>query len=301
MRSNLIDKRIGGIRLVGYSLAGEETVIVAPELNVCFDIGRAPIETIPVDFVCLSHGHMDHAAGIAYYFSQRTFVGNRPGTVLAHTSLVSPIKRILSGWSEVEGHPTPANIVGTNPGDEFSIRRDLLIKAFKVNHSAGALGFAVIESRHKLRPAFADHTGPQLVELKRKGVKIEYESRIPLVAYMGDTALGDWLDQDEVRNSQVAVMECTFFDAEHLHRARQGRHIHVRDLPEAMERLDSRNVVLIHTTRRTSIPAAKRAIREQLTDEQLSRIHLLMERPRRSSGVRRQEPAERKKNGVSPE
>ena len=63
----MIEKDIAGIRLVGTSLAGEESVLAAPEYNVCFDVGRAPREIIPIDTVCVTHGHMDHAAGIAYY------------------------------------------------------------------------------------------------------------------------------------------------------------------------------------------------------------------------------------------
>ena len=61
--------------LAGYSVAGEESVIVAGELDVVFDIGRCPREAMRVNHVLLSHGHMDHAAGIAYYFSQRDFQG----------------------------------------------------------------------------------------------------------------------------------------------------------------------------------------------------------------------------------
>ena len=34
--------QFGPTSLIGYSVAGEETVVQAPELNVCFDIGRAP-------------------------------------------------------------------------------------------------------------------------------------------------------------------------------------------------------------------------------------------------------------------
>ena len=34
-----------------------------------------------IDNLCLTHGHMDHAAGVAYYLSQRHFVGNSPGRV----------------------------------------------------------------------------------------------------------------------------------------------------------------------------------------------------------------------------
>ena len=55
-------RRVGSYAMEAYSLAGEETVVGFPELNVCFDVGRAPREIISIDHLCLSHGHMDHAA-----------------------------------------------------------------------------------------------------------------------------------------------------------------------------------------------------------------------------------------------
>ena len=288
MSGGLVDKRIGGVRLVGHSLAGEETVVAVPELNVCFDVGRAPPEALPIDTLCLSHGHMDHAAGIAYYFSQRAFVGNSAGTVLLHHELVSPLKRILGGWAEMEGHPSPANIIGMGSGDEHTIRRGMTIRAFELNHGRGALGFVLIESRHKLKPELANHIGPQLVELKKKGVQIEYEIRIPLISYLGDTAVGRWLEIDEVARSHLILLECTFFQQDHVHRARQGKHLHVVDLPEVMEKLKNRHVVLTHVTRRTSLAEAKRAVRATLHAADLDRIEFLMDRPRR----RRSGPAE---------
>ncbi len=56
---------VGMYHVVGYSVAGEETVLQVPELNVCFDIGRCPHFALTSDVICISHGHMDHLAGIA--------------------------------------------------------------------------------------------------------------------------------------------------------------------------------------------------------------------------------------------
>ena len=63
--------KLGALHIIGYSVAGEETVVQVPEMDVCFDIGRAPYFALTSNIICLSHGHMDHMAGVAYYLSQR--------------------------------------------------------------------------------------------------------------------------------------------------------------------------------------------------------------------------------------
>ena len=76
---------------------------------------------------------------------------------------------------------------------------------FEVNHGGPSIGYSVIERRHKLKPEYADHSGPQLVALKEQGVEITRELELPLVAFCGDTATGDFLDLDWVRNASVLV------------------------------------------------------------------------------------------------
>jgi ribonuclease Z len=82
---------LGAFHLIGYSVAGEETVIQVPELNVCFDIGRCPYFALTSDIICLSHAHMDHLAGLPYYLSQRHFQGMKGGTILLPRELEKPI------------------------------------------------------------------------------------------------------------------------------------------------------------------------------------------------------------------
>ncbi len=277
----LVQKRVGGIEFVGFSLGGEETVVAVPELNICFDVGRAPREIIPIENVCLSHGHMDHAAGVAYYLSQRTFLGNSPGRIIVDRSLALPIQRLMDVWSDIEGHPSPGQIYGVEHLEDVPIRRGLLIRAFKVNHAAGALGFTLIETRHKLKDEFVGKSGPELVALKKEGIEIEHTVEIPLLTYTGDTAVGRFLDLDFVRQSRVMVMECTFFEREHLHRAKAGRHLHVDDLPGILERLSCEHVMLTHFSRRTDLRSAKRIIERVVGPKQMPRLNILMERPPR--------------------
>ena len=80
---NLAHIQIGDLDIIGYSVGGEETVVAVPQLDVCFDIGKAPDQVISINHVLLTHGHIDHAAGFAYYLSHRQFDGQVPGTIVA--------------------------------------------------------------------------------------------------------------------------------------------------------------------------------------------------------------------------
>jgi len=277
----MMRKIVGGIEIVGTSLAGEESVLIAPEYDVAFDVGRAPRELVSINNVCLTHGHMDHAAGIAYYFSQRGFVGLPPGRVIVHKSLVPPLQKLMEVWREIEGHPSAGHLIGVDALQDVELRRGLLVRPFFVNHGGNALGFSLIETRHKLRAEFADKTGPELVALKRQGVQIEHFVEITLVTYSGDTTLGRYLEHDFVRRSKVALFECTFFERDHISRAKAGRHMFVDDLPKVFEAMPDAEIMLIHVTRRTDLRDAKRALRKVLRPSDLDRATFFMDRPPR--------------------
>lgn len=279
MPTRMVKQKIGSLELSAYSLAGEESVVAVPELNVAFDFGRAPREIVTIDHICLTHGHMDHAAGIGYYFSQRHFLGNAPGCAIMPAALVPAVKNLLRAWAEVEGHPSPAQLVGLLPNQHHSIRRDLIVRGFEVEHAGPCLGFAVIEVRHKLKPEYAGLSGPELVALKCRGLSIQDRVEIPRVTYCGDTAPGPFLDRDDVRNAEILIIECTFLDDDHVHRAKAGNHFHVRDLPAALRGINSPHIVLAHLTRRTPLKQAKAVLRQTLGDDLWPRITLLMDRP----------------------
>lgn len=279
--ARLVTKEVAGLQVAGFSLAGEETVVAAPEYNVCFDVGRAPREIISIDNLCLSHGHMDHAAGVAYYLSQRIFVGNSPGRIIVHRRLAQPLQALMGVWADIEGHHSPGEILGVEHLEDVPLRRGLLVRPFDVNHCAGALGFTLIEVRHKLKPEYLGKSGPQLVALKRKGVEIEAEIEMPLLTFTGDTAVGRFLNLDFVRQTRLLLIECTFFDDEHLVRARAGRHLHVEDLPQVLEAVPEAQVMLIHLTRRTDLRYAKRILEQTVKPADYERLSFLMERPPR--------------------
>lgn len=278
--------KLGSLQLIGYSVAGEETVVQAPELGVCFDVGRCPHFALTSDIVCISHGHMDHVAGIGYYLSQRVFQGMSPGTLLVPRTLARPVERLLDAWRQLERQDTPSRVIAMEPDDVHVVRRDFIIRALATHHGSGSLGYSLVSVREKLKPEFLGRTGPELVQLKQQGVEIQYRLEVPLVTYLGDTAIRPpphervartVFEHPDVVNAQVLLTECTFFESEHRARAKQGKHLHVEELAEVLPTLQCRHVVLLHVSRRTGLRRARALLRKRLSADQLARIVLLMD------------------------
>jgi ribonuclease Z len=269
--------RFGTTHIVGYSVAGEETVVQVPELNVCFDIGRCPYFALTSDTVCISHSHMDHLAGLGYYLSQRAFQGMKPGTVLVPREIERPVDQLLRSWRDVERQGTPYTLVPMMSGKMHEVRRDFGIRAFATHHGGTSLGYCAISIREKLKPEYHDKTGPELAQMKLDGIEIQYRLEVPLVAFLGDTTIGNVFDQPDVQNAEILITECTFFDAEHRTKAKAGKHLHVDQFAEILPKLNNKHIVLGHVSRRTGIRRAKHLLRKRIGDEQMKRIHFLMD------------------------
>ncbi len=275
---NLAHIKIDELEIIGYSVAGEETVVGMPQLDVCFDIGKAPDQIISINNILLSHGHMDHAAGFAYYLSQRNFCDLPAGTILAPGNLLGPMRKIIDAWGKLDGNNVPANLVGVKPGDEYQIKPNLFARVFPTKHSNGSVGYSVIEKRKKLKPEYAGLTGPQIVELKKQGVVIDYPLEVPIVTYIGDTQYVDFSQLKYIVESKILIAECTFYEAEHTTRAEAGKHMHINEFAHLIEKLQNEHVIIAHTTQRTPMREIHKILKEALPPDKYKTTILLMDR-----------------------
>jgi ribonuclease Z len=275
---NLAHVQIDELDILGYSIGGEETVVGMPQLNVCFDIGKAPDQLISIEHVLLTHGHMDHSAGFAYYLSQRIFSGMSPGTIVAPSNLIPAMREILAAWGQLDGNKIPANLVPVRPGDEYQIKPNLFARVFPTKHSPGSVGFCVLEKRKKLKPEYVGLSGPQIVELKKRGTEIDYPVEVPIVSYLGDTQYVDFCQLPYVVASKILIAECTFYEEEHAVRAEAGRHMHINELAHLLSCMQNEHIIITHTTQRTSISEVRRVLESALPVEVYAKVILLMDR-----------------------
>jgi ribonuclease Z len=273
---NLAHIKIDDLEVIGYSVAGEETVVAVPQLDVCFDIGKAPDQIISINHVLLSHGHMDHAAGFAYYLSQRNFCGLPAGTILAPWDLLAPMREIIDAWGRLDGNKVPNNLVGVQPGDEYQIKPNLWARVFPTKHGQSSVGYSIIEKRKKIKPEYGKLTGQQIVELKKQGIQIDYPLEVPIVTYIGDTQYVDFSQLKYVAESKILIAECTFYELDHTGRAEAGKHMHINEFAQLLEKLQNEHIIITHTTQRTSLREIRRILEQSLSPAKYERTMLLM-------------------------
>jgi ribonuclease Z len=264
-------------RVQGVSIAGEESCVQVPELDVCFDIGLAPRSALPSKYVALTHGHMDHSAGISYYFSQRNFQGMGVGTVICPAELEQPIRNVMNAWVDLEAQRTPYNLIPLKPEGEVEVKNHIFLRAFATKHTVPSLGYVLYEKRSKLRPDLVGQPQEKLIELKQKGEEITITLEVPLVCYTGDTMWGPHFDRPDVLNAKVLITECTFVEPGDEKRAIVGQHLHLNDIAKLLEKSKAEAVVLTHLSRRSHLGQVKKQLDAVISPKDRERVFILMD------------------------
>ncbi|MGY8753455.1 MAG: MBL fold metallo-hydrolase [Phycisphaerales bacterium] len=286
-------------RVQGISIAGEQTAVHIPELDIAFDVGLCPRPVLSAPYIALTHGHMDHVAGLPYYFSQRVFQKMGAGTCICHEEIAGDVQAMMGGWVDLEKQCTPHNIVPIKPGGEYVIKPNVVLKAIEADHTVPALSYVVMEHRKKLLEKYTGFPQHELRQLKINGTEITQTLKIPLVACTGDTKIGDHLYGPEFTNAPIVITECTFFEQGHKKRALVGKHLHIDDLVELLRVWKAKHIVITHTSRRTTLDQIRETVDKKLGRDEAHRIHILMDHQTNRLRYEKQMEETRKSEGLA--
>ena len=271
-REERVVATFAGIPVSGVSVAGRETFFSLPSLGCAFDLGRTPSDLVPISNIFLSHAHLDHAAGLAYWFSQRRLSRLGGGVVRTDPSAVERWRRIVALHEELEGVRYDGRIEAIAPGESVSIRRDLSVSAFRVDHRIPTLGFCVSQSRSHVR---ADWRGKSETEIRAAalaGERVKETVWRPLIAFCGDTARGVFtLAPPEVWQAKVLLLECSFIEERDRERSKDWGHLHLNEVAEHADLFQNEVLVLTHITLRTRPEEVKELIARALPASLASR------------------------------
>jgi ribonuclease Z len=210
--------------------------------------------------VCLTHGHLDHAAGLAHHASRRRLAGLPPARVIAPAEAVPDLEAWLAASERLENVGYGVRLVPGRPGDRHLLRKDLELTVLPGRHRVPTVGFLFSEIKHKLKDEFAGRPGHEIARLRAEGVEVTRREEIPLLAYPGDCGVGIFEAAPQLFEARVLLIECSFVRPEDVERARGYGHLHLQDFVDRAGLFRNEVVVLTHFSQRYPVEEIREAL-----------------------------------------
>lgn len=264
-----------GLSIEGYSRAAVQTYWRVPELKVGFDLGAQPWSFMGTPTWFVSHAHLDHIIALPVYVGRRRMMKMAPPTIYLPEGTVEPVERLLKIVSRLDRGRLPCQLVATRPGDEIELSREHVVTVSATQHTVPSLGFVVWERRRKLKPEYLGLPGDKIRDLRLSGTEVTHERRIPLVAYLGDSAPGGLDACPAMYEAQILIVELTFVSPSHRKdKIHKYGHVHLDDLIERRERFRNEVIIASHFSTRYHNRQIRQHVEKALPDMMDGRLHL---------------------------
>jgi ribonuclease Z len=250
----------GGVAIEGVSIAGRESFYKLPGFRTLLEFGRAPEDTVSYATVCLTHGHLDHAAGLAHHASRRRLERLPAARVFAPEEAVPDLEAWLAFSQRLEKVDYGLHITPARPGRSVMLRNDLELQILPGRHRVPTVGYLFSEVRHKLKNEYLGLPGAEIAALRSKGTEVTRREVTPLLAYPGDCGPAIFEAAPELFRARVLLIECSFLAPEDRDRAREYEHLHLEDFLERAGLFENEVIVLTHFSQRYRVEEIRGAL-----------------------------------------
>jgi ribonuclease Z len=274
--------QVGDFEMRGFSIAGVGTCLYFPRWNICFDLAQGLPFALRANQFFITHGHQDHAGGIAYIISQKTLSRQKTPVFFMPKVLVEPLERIMRTWIEIEGHNYQFEFKGVDEDSVIQLAGPYFVRPFTTVHRVLSQGYTIFAQHKKLKGSYREMSRDQLLRQKELGHEIQNFSVEPLVSFTGDTQIEFLNGADWVRNSKTLIMEVTYLDEKKpVTVARERGHIHLDELIERLPEIKAENIILMHLSARYSIRDVESLVKRRVPKAEQGRLHLFYTGPRK--------------------
>jgi ribonuclease Z len=270
----------GGLEIEGVSIAGHESFYKLPAFRCLLEFGRAPEDVVGYPTICLTHGHLDHAAGLAHHASRRRLARLPAAKVFAPEEAVPDLEAWLAISQRLENVEYGVHVTPAVPGESVLLRNDLLLRFLPGRHRVPTVGYLFSEVKRKLADDFVGLPGERIAVLRAGGTEVTRREEIPLLAYPGDCGVEIFDAAPELFTARVLLIECSFVGLDDRDRAREYAHIHLDDIVDRASLFENEAIVLTHFSMRYR-PAEIFAALDRLPDRIADRVIAFL--PRRSA------------------
>ncbi|KAK3156345.1 hypothetical protein QOZ80_2AG0106070 [Eleusine coracana subsp. coracana] len=135
---------VEGYPVEGISIGGQETCVIFPTLSVAFDIGRCPQRAVAQEFLFISHAHLDHIGGLSMYVATRGLFRMRPPTIFVPACVADLVARLFEVHRAMDQSELAHKLVPLEVGQEYHLRKDLKVRAFRTYHAIPSQGYVII-------------------------------------------------------------------------------------------------------------------------------------------------------------
>ena len=277
MPKNAPIKRLihNGLTIEGYSRAAVQTYWRIQELKIGFDLGAQPWEFMGTATWFVSHTHLDHVAALPVYVARRRMMKMEPPTIYVPAHAIDTIAQLLRVFSRLDRGRLPCELIPVRAGDEITLSRELVVTAHHTVHTVPSLGYIVWERRKKLKPEYHGLTGEQIRDIRLSGVEVSHETRLPRVAYLGDSSPRGLDESPEMYQAEILIAEMTFVVPSHrtdlIHK---HGHMHLDDIVERRDRFRNEQIILAHFSTRYHPRQIRSCVEKALPDLLGGRIEL---------------------------
>lgn len=260
-----IKSAMGRFTFWGQSVAGTRTCIIVEELKIAFDLGFYPRKAASCDTVFVSHGHADHMGSLHYHSFDRSLQRMEKPTYIMPEYCVSYFKQAYHALKHLNRHfdgelRENHSVIGTDPKgvkseDVTTLKNGRYrVKSYEMIHTVPAVGFVIFEIKKNLREDLRHLSQKDIGNLARSGEQVNRLYEVPIIGYTGDTTIDGVLRHEDLLNSEILIMECTYLNTgcenDGIEKCHERGHIHEQDIIDNADKFQCKELMLCHFSRR---------------------------------------------------